>query len=67
MPFPILQDLPPDGKTASREKKENSFSHIYYDNRIKGEIDYLIDDYDILSAVPIEVKSGKDYTVKTMI
>ena len=29
----------------------------------KGEVDYLIDDYDSLSAVPIEVKSGKDYTV----
>ena len=26
-------------------------------------MDYLIDDYDSLSAVPIEVKSGKDYTV----
>lgn len=33
------------------------------DNRSKGEVDYLIDDYDSLSAVPIEVKSGKDYTV----
>ena len=36
---------------------------FYYDNRSKGEVDYLIDDYDSLSAVPIEVKSGKDYTV----
>lgn len=36
---------------------------FYYDNRNKGEVDYLIDDYDSLSAVPIEVKSGKDYTV----
>lgn len=36
---------------------------FYYDNRSKGEVDYLIDDYDALSAVPIEVKSGKDYTV----
>lgn len=35
----------------------------YYDNRKKGEVDFLIDDYDLLSAVPIEVKSGKDYTV----
>lgn len=35
----------------------------YYDNRSKGEVDYLIDDYDSLSVVPIEVKSGKDYTV----
>lgn len=36
---------------------------FYYDNRNKGEVDYLIDDYDSLSVVPIEVKSGKDYTV----
>ena len=36
---------------------------FYYDNRSKGEVDYLIDDYDSLSTVPIEVKSGKDYTV----
>ena len=36
---------------------------FYYDNRTKGEVDYLIDDYDSLSTVPIEVKSGKDYTI----
>lgn len=36
---------------------------FYYDNRKNGEVDYLIDDYKSLSAVPIEVKSGKDYTV----
>lgn len=36
---------------------------FYYDNRSKGEVDFLIDDFDSLSAVPIEVKSGKDYTV----
>ena len=38
-------------------------SLFYYDNRSKGEVDYLIDDYDTLSVVPIEVKSGKDYTI----
>lgn len=36
---------------------------FYYDNRSKGEVDYLIDDYDSLSVVPIEVKSGRDYAV----
>lgn len=35
----------------------------YYDNRNKGEVDYLIDDYESLSVIPIEVKSGKDYSV----
>ncbi len=41
----------------------HGFPLYYYDNRSRGEVDYLIDDYDSLSAVPIEVKSGKDYTV----
>lgn len=36
---------------------------FYYDNRTKGEVDFLINDYDGLSVVPIEVKSGKNYTV----
>ena len=36
---------------------------FYYDNRSKGEVDYLIDDYSSLSVVPVEVKSGKDYTI----
>lgn len=35
----------------------------YYDNKQKGEVDYLIDDYDNLTVLPIEIKSGKDYTV----
>lgn len=34
---------------------------FYYDNRKKGEVDYLIDDFQNLSVLPIEVKSGKDY------
>ncbi len=41
----------------------HGYKLYYYDNRSKGEVDYLIDDYDSLSAVPIEVKSGKDYAV----
>ncbi len=41
----------------------HGFQLFYYDNRSKGEVDYLIDDYSDLSVVPIEVKSGKDYTV----
>ena len=34
---------------------------FYYDNRNRGEVDFLYDDFDSLSVVPIEVKSGKDY------
>ena len=35
----------------------------YYDNRTKGEVDFLINDHASLSAFPIEVKSGKDYSI----
>ncbi len=35
---------------------------FYYDNRSRGEVDYLIDDYESLSEVLIEIKSGKDYS-----
>ena len=48
---------------AASELAAHGHKLFYYDNRSKGEVDYLIDDYDSLSAVPIEVKSGKDYTV----
>lgn len=41
----------------------HGYNLFYYDNRNKGEVDYLIDDYESLTTVPIEVKSGKDYTV----
>ncbi len=41
----------------------HGYKLFYYDNRSKGEVDYLIDDYASLSAMPIEVKSGKDYAV----
>lgn len=36
---------------------------FYYDNRSKGEVDFLLDDYENLTALPLEVKSGKDYSV----
>lgn len=48
---------------VASELKAHGFKLFYYDNRSKGEVDFLIDDYDSLSVVPIEVKSGKDYTV----
>lgn len=35
----------------------------YYDNRSKGEVDFLIDDEESLSVVPLEIKSGKDYQI----
>lgn len=48
---------------VASELVAHGYKLFYYDNRNKGEVDYLIDDYDSLSTVPIEVKSGKDYTV----
>lgn len=48
---------------VASELAAHGYKLFYYDNRSKGEVDYLIDDYDSLSVVPIEVKSGKDYTV----
>ena len=48
---------------AASELIAHGHKLFYYDNRTKGEVDYLIDDYDSLSAVPLEIKSGKDYTV----
>lgn len=48
---------------VASELKAHGFKLFYYDNRKKGEVDFLIDDYASLSVVPIEVKSGKDYSV----
>lgn len=39
----------------------------YYDNKQRGEVDFLVDDYSSLSVLPIEVKSGKDYTVHSAV
>ena len=36
---------------------------FYYDNRKNGEVDFLIDDYGKLSVLPVEVKSGRDYSI----
>lgn len=48
---------------VAQELHAHGFALHYYDNKQKGEVDYLVDDYDHLSVLPIEVKSGKDYTV----
>ena len=48
---------------VAQELHAHGFTLHYYDNTQKGEVDYLIDDYEHLTVLPIEVKSGKDYTV----
>lgn len=52
---------------VAQELKAHGKSLFYYDNKTKGEVDFLINDYEDLSIVPIEVKSGKDYTIHSAI
>lgn len=46
---------------VAQELRAYLFNLYYYDNKKIGEVDFLIDDSDNLTVVPIEVKSGKDY------
>lgn len=48
---------------VAQELTAHGYATYYYDNKKNGEVDYLIDDFITLSVMPIEVKSGKDYTV----
>ena len=48
---------------VAQELHAHGFTLHYYDNKQRGEVDFLIDDYDNLTVLPIEVKSGKDYKV----
>ena len=50
---------------VAQELKAHGFKLYYYDNKKKGEVDFLIDSVDLMSALPIEVKSGKDYYIHT--
>ncbi|MCC8113042.1 MAG: ATP-binding protein, partial [Bacteroidales bacterium] len=46
---------------VAQQLKAQGREVFYYDNRHKGEVDYLIDNPANASTLPIEVKSGKDY------
>lgn len=48
---------------VASELKAHGHNLFYYDNKAKGEVDYIVDDYESLSVLPIEVKSGKDYQI----
>lgn len=52
---------------VASELKAHGHSLFYYDNKKKGEVDFLINDYESLSVLPVEVKSGKDYTIHNAI
>ena len=47
---------------VAQELAAHGFKLYYYDNKQKGEVDFLVDDYTQLEVLPIEIKSGKDYT-----
>lgn len=47
---------------VAQELAAHGFKLHYYDNKRRGEVDFLVDDYDGLTVLPLEVKSGKDYT-----
>ncbi len=48
---------------VAQELRAHGFNLFYYDNKKVGEVDYLIDDMENLSVLPLEIKSGKDYQV----
>ena len=48
---------------VAQELAAHGHQLYYYDNRQKGEVDFLVDDYMQSSVLPIEVKSGRDYTI----
>ena len=48
---------------VAQELKAHGYGLYYYDNKKNGEVDFIIDDADNLSNIPLEVKSGKDYTI----
>lgn len=48
---------------VAQELCTHGYPLFYYDNRQKGEVDFMIDDYQNGSVLPIEVKSGRDYTI----
>lgn len=48
---------------VAQELAAHNHQLYYYDNRHNGEVDFLVNDYTNLSILPIEVKSGKDYTI----
>ena len=52
---------------VAMELKCHDHKLYYYDNKKNGEVDFLLDDYEHTSIIPIEVKSGKDYKVHSAI
>lgn len=47
---------------VAQELKAHGHDLFYYDNAKKGEVDYLVNNVTGMTVLPIEVKSGKDFT-----
>lgn len=47
---------------AAMELIAHGHELYYFDSKKVGEVDFLINDYDNLSILPVEIKSGKDQT-----
>jgi len=47
---------------VAQELKAHGHALFYYDNVKKGEVDYLVNNALGMNVLPIEVKSGKDFT-----
>lgn len=48
---------------VASELKAHEHNLFYYDNKANGEVDFLLDDYNNLCVIPLEIKSGKDYQI----
>ncbi|MGN0310670.1 MAG: ATP-binding protein [Bacteroides sp.] len=47
---------------VAQELKAHGHDLFYYDNTKNGEVDYLVNNVAAMTVLPIEVKSGKDFT-----
>ena len=47
---------------VAQELKAHGHTLFYYDNAKKGEVDFLVNNVAEMTVLPIEVKSGKDFT-----
>lgn len=62
----VLDDLPSINlgsvyeNVVASELSAHGYTLCYYDSNKNGEVDFLVDNYDTLSTMPVEVKSGKD-------
>lgn len=62
----VLDDLPSINlgsvyeNVVASELAAHGYTMCYYDSKKNGEVDFLVDNYDTLSTMPVEVKSGKD-------